>query len=36
MRSPAYIVTLPIYSVHQHAMAPMAVLDLHEAGGAPQ
>ncbi|WP_448059314.1 hypothetical protein [Cellulomonas hominis] len=24
----------PVYSVHQHAMAPMALLDLHEAGGA--
>lgn len=23
----------PVYSVHQHAMAPMALLDLHEAGG---
>lgn len=24
----------PVYSVHQHAMAPMALLDLREAGGA--
>lgn len=24
----------PVYSVHQHAMAPMALLDLAEAGGA--
>jgi len=24
----------PVYSVHQHAMAPMALLDLQEAGGA--
>ncbi|NIX75688.1 hypothetical protein [Microvirga terricola] len=24
----------PVYSVHQHAMAPMALLDLWEAGGA--
>ncbi|MGV8854205.1 MAG: hypothetical protein ACOH2L_06130 [Devosia sp.] len=24
----------PVYSVHQHAMAPMALLDLHDAGGA--
>ncbi|ODT82134.1 MAG: hypothetical protein ABS76_09635 [Pelagibacterium sp. SCN 64-44] len=24
----------PIYSVHQHAMAPMALLDLHAAGGS--
>jgi len=24
----------PVYSVHQHAMAPMALLDLYEAGGA--
>lgn len=23
----------PVYSVHQHAMAPMALLDLYEAGG---
>jgi hypothetical protein len=23
----------PVYSVHQHAMAPMALLDLNEAGG---
>ncbi|MBN9335935.1 MAG: hypothetical protein J0I64_20950 [Devosia sp.] len=23
----------PVYSVHQHAMAPMALLDLHDAGG---
>jgi hypothetical protein len=24
----------PVYSVHQHAMAPMVLLDLWEAGGA--
>ena len=24
----------PVYSVHQHAMGPMALLDLAEAGGA--
>src|SRR5205085_4135860 len=24
----------PVYSVHQHAMAPMALLDLAEAGGS--
>lgn len=24
----------PVYSVHQHAMAPMALLELHEAGGS--
>jgi len=24
----------PVYSVHQHAMAPMVLLDLHEAGGS--
>ena len=24
----------PVYSVHQHAMAPMALLELHAAGGA--
>jgi hypothetical protein len=23
----------PVYSVHQHAMAPMALMELHEAGG---
>jgi hypothetical protein len=23
----------PVYSVHQHAMGPMALIDLHEAGG---
>lgn len=23
----------PVYSVHQHAMAPMALFDLHDAGG---
>lgn len=26
----------PVYSVHQHAMAPMALLDLAEAGGQPR
>lgn len=25
----------PVYSVHQHAMAPMALLDLADAGGQP-
>ncbi|TKT80275.1 hypothetical protein XW59_007985 [Aquamicrobium sp. LC103] len=25
----------PVYSVHQHAMGPMALLDLREAGGTP-
>jgi hypothetical protein len=25
----------PVYSVHQHAMAPMALLDLADAGGKP-
>ncbi len=25
-----------VYSVHQHAMAPMALLELHEAGGGDQ
>jgi uncharacterized membrane protein (DUF2068 family) len=24
----------PVYSVHQHAMAPMALLELHEVGGS--
>ncbi len=26
----------PVYSVHQHAMAPMALFDLAEAGGRPR
>jgi hypothetical protein len=25
----------PVYSVHQHAMAPMSLLDLADAGGTP-
>ena len=32
--APAAVVEgYPVYSVHQHAMAPMALLDLAEAGG---
>lgn len=27
------IEALPVYSVHQHAMAPMVLLELHECGG---
>ncbi|WP_182558306.1 hypothetical protein [Microlunatus kandeliicorticis] len=33
-RSDAVVERFPVYSVHQHAMAPMALLDLAEAGGA--
>jgi hypothetical protein len=32
-RSGAVVEGYPVYSVHQHAMAPMALLDLGEAGG---
>ncbi|MEV6596533.1 hypothetical protein AB0M36_06635 [Actinoplanes sp. NPDC051346] len=32
-RTGAVIEGYPVYSVHQHAMAPMALLDLTEAGG---
>ncbi len=32
-RSGTVIEGYPVYSVHQHAMAPMALLDLAEAGG---
>ena len=32
-RSGAVIEGYPVYSVHQHAMAPMGLLDLAEAGG---
>ena len=32
-RSGDVIEQYPVYSVHQHAMAPMALLDLEEAGG---
>jgi hypothetical protein len=34
-RTGAVIEGYPVYSVHQHAMAPMALLDLAEAGGDP-
>jgi hypothetical protein len=33
-RSGALVEGYPVYSVHQHAMAPMALLDLAEAGGS--
>ncbi|HEY5984974.1 MAG TPA: hypothetical protein VIV12_01135 [Streptosporangiaceae bacterium] len=32
-RTGAVVEGYPVYSVHQHAMAPMALLDLAEAGG---
>ncbi len=32
-RSGAVVERYPVYSVHQHAMAPMALLDLADAGG---
>lgn len=32
-RNGAVVEGYPVYSVHQHAMAPMALLDLREAGG---
>lgn len=34
LRSGGVVEGYPVYSVHQHAMAPMALLDLWEAGGA--
>ncbi|GAA1789050.1 hypothetical protein [Planosporangium flavigriseum] len=33
-RTGALVEGYPVYSVHQHAMAPMALLDLAEAGGS--
>ncbi|WP_207400929.1 hypothetical protein, partial [Actinomadura roseirufa] len=33
-RTGAVVEGYPVYSVHQHAMAPMALLDLADAGGA--
>jgi hypothetical protein len=33
-RSGSVVEGYPVYSVHQHAMAPMALLDLADAGGA--
>jgi hypothetical protein len=33
-RDGGFIEGYPVYSVHQHAMAPMALLDLAEAGGS--
>ncbi|WP_315925079.1 hypothetical protein [Mesorhizobium sp. SP-1A] len=33
MRNGSVVEGYPVYSVHQHAMAPMALLDLREAGG---
>lgn len=33
VRTGAIVERYPIYSVHQHAMGPMALLDLREAGG---
>ncbi len=33
-RSGKVVEGFPVYSVHQHAMAPMALLDLTEAGGS--
>jgi hypothetical protein len=33
-RNGALVEGYPVYSVHQHAMAPMALLDLAEAGGS--
>jgi len=33
-RDGAVVERYPVYSVHQHAMAPMVLLDLWEAGGA--
>jgi hypothetical protein len=34
-RSGGVVEEYPVYSVHQHAMAPMALFDLAEAGGDP-
>lgn len=33
-RQGSIVENYPVYSVHQHAMAPMALLELREAGGA--
>ncbi len=33
VRTGAVVEPFPVYSVHQHAMAPMALFELHEAGG---
>jgi hypothetical protein len=33
VRDGAIVEGFPVYSVHQHAMAPMALHELHEAGG---
>lgn len=33
VRNGSVVEGYPVYSVHQHAMAPMALLDLREAGG---
>lgn len=33
VRDASIVETYPIYSVHQHAIAPMALLDLEECGG---
>ncbi|ASY65966.1 hypothetical protein SJ05684_b49840 (plasmid) [Sinorhizobium sojae CCBAU 05684] len=33
VRDGSVVEEYPVYSVHQHAMAPMALLDLREAGG---
>jgi hypothetical protein len=35
-RSGRVVEGYPVYSVHQHAMAPMALLELAEAGGRPR
>lgn len=32
-RDGSVVESYPVYSVHQHAMAPMALLDLYDAGG---
>lgn len=34
IRTGAVVEGYPVYSVHQHAMGPMALFDLYEAGGA--
>jgi exopolysaccharide biosynthesis WecB/TagA/CpsF family protein len=33
VRDGSVVESYPVYSVHQHAMAPMALFDLHESGG---
>lgn len=33
VRTGAVVEPYPVYSVHQHAMGPMALFELHEAGG---